>query len=157
MPVERLDRLRVGQGVGDGAHAAGPLHDRQRAPEGAALGELLEAAMDEAQPRVEVEDPLADRREAEVAGLDDAGVDRADRQLVDALALDLERHEVALGDRAAGPRPGRPCAAGGSRAASARGAPAGAGPGGRPGTSPSRSFASRSSQCAAGTSGLSDG
>ena len=36
--------------------------------------------------RVEVEDPLADDVEAEVAGLDDAGVDRADRDLIDVLA-----------------------------------------------------------------------
>ncbi len=67
------------------------------AAERATLDELLEAAMDEEESRVEVEDPLADRREAEVAGLDDPGVDRADRELVDALAVDLERHEAPLG------------------------------------------------------------
>ena len=83
--------------MGDRAHAAGALHDRQRCAEGAALDQLLETAMDEAQPSVEVEDALADRREAEVAGLDDAGMDRADRELVDAFAVDLKRDEMAIG------------------------------------------------------------
>ena len=92
-----FDRLRVRQRVGDRADAAGALHDRQRRGERAALDQLLEPAMHEEEPGVEVEDALADRREAEVAGLDDAGVDRADRELVDALAVDLERDEVALG------------------------------------------------------------
>ena len=39
---------------------------------------------------VEVKDAVADDVEAKVAGLDDAGVDGADGDLVDALALDAE-------------------------------------------------------------------
>ena len=38
--------------------------------------------------QVEVQDPLADDVEAEVAGLDDAGVDRADRDLMGVVADD---------------------------------------------------------------------
>ena len=40
------------------------------------------------EPRVECEDPVADDVEAEVPGLDHAGVDRPDGDLVDAVAAD---------------------------------------------------------------------
>ena len=49
------------------------------------------------QARVEMEHGLADRREAEVARLDDAGVDRADRDLEDALAFGDEVREFVGG------------------------------------------------------------
>ena len=70
------------------AHAAqarcdvGAAHRRRDA----ALGGALEAAVLVEEPRVHREDPLADDVEAEVPGLDHAGVDRADRDLVDAVA-----------------------------------------------------------------------
>ena len=57
------------------------------------LEELLGALVDEAQPRLEVDDRLALDAEAEVAGLDDAGVHRADRDLEEALALDATEGE----------------------------------------------------------------
>ena len=47
-----------------------------------ALGGALEAAVLVEEAQVEEEDPLADDVEAEVAGLDHAGVDRADRNLI---------------------------------------------------------------------------
>ena len=52
----------------------------------AALGGALESAVLVEQARVHREDALSDDVEAEVPGLDDAGVDRADRDLVDAVA-----------------------------------------------------------------------
>ena len=55
---------------------------------GVALGGALEAAVLVEEARVHHEDPLADDVEAEVAGLDHAGVDRPDGDLVDAVAAD---------------------------------------------------------------------
>ena len=54
----------------------------------------LDAAVLVAERDLEVEDLLAVALEAEVPRLDDAGVDRADRDLVDLLALDA----VEVGD-----------------------------------------------------------
>ncbi len=71
-----------GQGVGHGAVA------RDAAGEPSALGEIgtleqpLDALVDVAQPLLEAGDGLAIGGEAEMAGLDDAGMDRADRDLV---------------------------------------------------------------------------
>ena len=65
--------------MGDRADAAGPLNDRQCLGEGAAFHQPLEAAMSVEKPRVQVQHRLAHGREAEMAGLDDAGVDGADR------------------------------------------------------------------------------
>ena len=53
--------------------------------------------------RVEVQDPLADDVEAEVAGLDHAGVDRPYRDLVRVVAADRDgpavEHEVVVDER----------------------------------------------------------
>src|SRR4029450_2361898 len=49
--------------------------------------ELLGALVDEAEPRLEVHDRLALDAEAEGAGLDDPGMDRARRDLEEAVAL----------------------------------------------------------------------
>ena len=65
----------------------------------------LQVAVLVEQPRVEVEDALADRVEAEVPRLDDAGVDRADGDLVDVVAGD------GGGPRAERARDGTPGAA----------------------------------------------
>ena len=59
----------------------------------AALEELLGALVGEVQARLHVDDRLAHDAEAEVARLDDAGVHRADRNLVHALAADLGERE----------------------------------------------------------------
>ena len=73
-----------------GGVAADPFGELDAIGGGAALEELLDAAVDEPQPGLELEDGLADDGEAEVAGLDEAGVDRADRDLVDARPFDGE-------------------------------------------------------------------
>ena len=59
----------------------------------------LDAAVLVAERDLEVEDLLAVALEAEVARLDDAGVDRADRDLVHLLALDREERVHARGSR----------------------------------------------------------
>ena len=90
--------LRVGDAV---RHIAGGAGTRgvgeplvQRLP----FGGTLEAAVLVEELRVEVEDAVADEVEAKVARLDDAGVDRADGELVDVVAADrhpaLERRVV---------------------------------------------------------------
>jgi hypothetical protein len=70
---------------------------------GPPLAELLHAAVGVEEPRLEVEDDVADRAHPEVAGLDDAGVDRPDRDLENALAFDREVRELVCGN-ARGPR-----------------------------------------------------
>ena len=73
----------------------------------------LDAAVLVAQRDLQVEDVLAVALEAEVARLDDAGVDRPDGDLVDLLALDPEEVGHARQDRVARPRdPRRPGRAG---------------------------------------------
>ena len=83
-----LDRVCVGDGVGDRAGGARALAYVSASPSVMALGCALEAAVLVEEARVHREDPLADDVEAEVPGLDHAGVDRADRDLVDAVAAD---------------------------------------------------------------------
>ena len=56
------------------------------------------------QARVEVEHGFADRSEAEVARLNDAGVDRADRYLKDALAFGDEVRKLIGGFNRNAPR-----------------------------------------------------
>ena len=86
-PERLLAGVRVGDAVRDGAGGAGALR-RTRSPsvERAPFGGALEAAVLVEEPRVEVEDPVADDVEAEVARLDHAGVDRPDRDLVGVVA-----------------------------------------------------------------------
>ena len=69
------------------------------------LGEaLLDALVHVAKPLLELEDLLADHGEAEVSGLDDAGVHRSDRDFVHAVARDA--HEPVLVGAARGLRRG---------------------------------------------------
>ena len=82
-----LDGVRVSHHVGHRARRAGPLDVRQRVAGLAVLGSPLEAAVLVEQAGVQREDALADDVEAKVAGLDDARVDRADGDLVHALAM----------------------------------------------------------------------
>ncbi len=104
---ERLDRLAVGRRVADRRVAGDRLHRVERALGRPADERPLDAAVLVAERDLQVEDLLAVALEAEVPRLDDAGVDRADRDLVDLLALDA----VEVGDaddrgfaRLAGPR-----------------------------------------------------
>ena len=106
----------------------------------------LDAAVLVAERDLEVEHVLAVALEAEVARLDDAGVHRADRDLVDLLALDAE--EVRDADCGAAPAPRGPDERG-SGSASATDGPRG--------TTPHCSAISRSNQCACGQSGVSAG
>ena len=94
----RLEAERVLPGVGvgdrvrDRAGGAGTLDVGEALVCGAPLGGALEPAMLVEQTGVEVEDAVADEVEAEVARLDDTGVDRPDR---DRLALRFERFSAA--------------------------------------------------------------
>ncbi len=99
---QAFDRLAERRRVADRADAAGALDDRQGFAEGSAFNQPLDAAMRVEEPGVEMEHRLAHRREAEVAGLDDAGVDRADGQLVDAVAVGHERFDAPRYRAAAG-------------------------------------------------------
>ena len=98
---ERLDRLHVGEGVAHRGVARDRLGERERAPVRAAAQQPLDPAVLVPEDDLEVEHLLAVALEAEVAGLDDAGVHRADRDLVHLLALHREERVLA-GDRRRG-------------------------------------------------------
>ena len=66
-PGQGFGCLGKGHGMGDGADAAGALDHGQCGSEGAPLDELLQAPVREEEVGVEMEDPLADRGEAEMA------------------------------------------------------------------------------------------
>ena len=100
-----LERLTVAEGVRDRADPADPFGDVERIERREPLHPLLQPAMRVEQARVEMEHGLADRREAEVTRLDDAGVDRPDRNLEDALALGDEVRELVGGLARDAPRP----------------------------------------------------
>ena len=91
------ERLLAGVGVGDAvrdrAGGAGTRGVAQPLRQGLPDGGALEAAVLVEEAGVEMEDPLADDVEAEVPGLDHAGVDRPDRDLVGVVAL--HRHGPA--------------------------------------------------------------
>ena len=89
-----LGGLAEPEPVRDRAHAADPLGDVERVRRRQPLDALLQAAVGVEEARLEVQHRLADRAEAEVAGLDDAGVDRAHRHLEHALALDDQVREL---------------------------------------------------------------
>ena len=72
VPAGVLDGLAEGQRVADGGVAADPFGQLDPGRRGASLEELLDAAVDEPQPGLEVQDGLADDGEPEVAGLDHA-------------------------------------------------------------------------------------
>ena len=104
---QRLDRLAIGRGVADRRVAGHGFHRVDRALVRPADQRPLDAAVLIAQRDLQVEDLFAVALEAEMPRLDDAGVDRADRDLVDLLPLDAE--EVGDADRpasrpASGPR-----------------------------------------------------
>jgi hypothetical protein len=95
-PGESLDCHRVGPGVRDRAVAGDAPGERPAADEIAALEQLVDRLVRVAEPLLEPQHLLADDREAEVPGLDRAGVHRPYRDLVHAFARD--RHEAVLLD-----------------------------------------------------------
>ena len=88
--------LRIGDGVGDRVGGARALYVGQALSDLDTLGRALEATVLVEEPEVEVQDPLADDVEAKVPGLDDPGVDRADRHLVGIVAADWHRPLVEV-------------------------------------------------------------
>ena len=92
---------------------------------GPALEELLDAAVDEPQPGLQLQDGLADDGEPEVAGLDQPGVHRADRDLVHARRLRPAERERAVDVAERRWVAGVARASGTSRGASASAGPAG--------------------------------
>ena len=138
-PRRALGNHRAGQPLGrhgerDGvrhrAGAARALDGEERVVERLALNDLLDAAVRVEETRIEVEDRFADVGEAEMTRLDDAGVDRADRQLVHTFAVDFEVVETPLIVLGAARLRTRPFGAGDSRAGNARGGRVAADPGG---------------------------
>ena len=98
-----LARMGVREAVRHRAPGAGAADVASAVGERAALGRALEPAVLVEETRVEVEDPVPDDVEAEVAGLDHAGVDRPDRHLVRVLAAHgnhpVGEHEVVVDQR----------------------------------------------------------
>ena len=86
----RLDRAGKGERIGHGRIARGAAGELRRGGDVGAGQQAVDALVDVAEPLLEPHHRLAARGEAEMAGLDDAGMDRADRDLVQALALDGE-------------------------------------------------------------------
>src|SRR5690349_8867415 len=86
-PKRVFPGVRVGEAVGDDAAGAGSLGEGEAAFGPVPLGGSFEAAVLVEEPGVEVEDAIPDDVEAKVARLDDAGVDRPDRDLVGVVAL----------------------------------------------------------------------
>ena len=82
-----LDCLAVGDGVGAGAGAADALGELQHLRRCLPLGQFFDAAMGVEEARLQMEDRLADGGEAEMPRLDHPGVDRPDRDLDDAFAV----------------------------------------------------------------------
>ena len=83
-----LDRVGVREGVADGRVSGDRLRQEQPVAPGQPLEALLDALVHVEQPELEVEDRLSGDSESEMAGLDDAGVDRPHREVEDALARD---------------------------------------------------------------------
>ncbi len=110
-PGQRLDCLAVCGRVAHRAITGHLLHQVDRALVRPAHQGPLHPAMLIAQGDLQVKDVLAVTLEAEVPGLDDAGVDGPDRDLVDLMALDAEeigsgRRDGGLDDLGSRPRPG---------------------------------------------------
>src|SRR5881396_2425763 len=87
-PGSAFDRHRVRPGVGDGGVAGDPARELRAFFERHLLEAFLDAFVLVAEPLLKLQDLFADDREAEVPRLDRARVDRTDRDLVHAFALD---------------------------------------------------------------------
>ena len=80
-------RAREGEGVGNGAVARGAAGEARRLLERRAMHQCVDALVHVAQALLQPHHGLAIGGEAEMARLDDAGVHRTDRNLVQALAF----------------------------------------------------------------------
>jgi hypothetical protein len=87
-----LDSQAVGEGGRDGA-VAGDAFGQRDGGGVLPLEEAFEAAGQEPQPGLHLQDGLAGHPEPEVAGFDETGVDRADRDLVHAGTVDGDEPE----------------------------------------------------------------
>jgi hypothetical protein len=143
-----LDGLAVGESVADGGVPGDPLGDLEAGDDVFTLEEFFDPFVDEPEPGLHAQDGLAHDPEAEVAGLDEPGVHRTDRDLVDAGALDRdERERPGVGDHLGRVRSIRG-ASDASSPASAGGGPGGGAGGDPSGTMPKRSASSRSKRLA---------
>ena len=89
LPAERsFDSPRESEAVSNGAVSGDARSDLARAAKRGSRAERLHALMDIAEPFFETRDRLAIGREPEMAGLDDARMHGANRDLVQAVALD---------------------------------------------------------------------
>src|SRR5215470_4093402 len=87
----RFDCMREGDAVGNGAVARSAPSKLCRTLDGRAGHERFNAFMDVAEALLEPRNGFASRGEAEVAGLDDSGMHRADRYLMQVLAFYREK------------------------------------------------------------------
>jgi hypothetical protein len=87
----RLDGLRERQRIGNGAVARGATGKLRAALDIGAGHQRLDAFMHVTEPLFEPRHSFAIGGEAEVSGLDDAGMNRADRDLMQILALDRKK------------------------------------------------------------------
>ena len=103
---QRLDRTTVRACMSDHRIACDRLRDQHSPLAGHSLQQALHAAMLVAEHDLEKQHLLAVRLEAEVRRLDNAGVDRTDRDLVHLLAVDA-KERVGFGVEDEGRAPGR--------------------------------------------------
>jgi len=93
----RFGRQREGEAIGDGAVARDARGDFAGLSEGCAGAERFDALVDVAQPLLQPRDGLAIAGEAEMAGLDDARMHGANRDLVQAGAVHGKEVVALLG------------------------------------------------------------
>ena len=97
-PDEQPERLFAGLGVRDAvghrAGSTGSLRVADRVGQGKSFGSTLKPSMLVEEAHVDVEDPVADDPEAEVAQLDHTGVDRPDRDLHGVVSAHAHRPAV---------------------------------------------------------------
>ena len=80
--LRRLHRAREGERIGDCAVAGNPARQPRRVRDRRADHEVVDAFVHIPQPFLQAHDGLAVGGEAEVSGLDDAGMNRADGDLM---------------------------------------------------------------------------
>ena len=90
----RLDGAREREAERDGRIPRHPRHDARRPGEVDAGQEAVDALVHVAEPLLEPRHRLAIGREAEMAGLDDPGMHRADRNLMQAVAVHRQEFVV---------------------------------------------------------------
>src|SRR5690606_30070753 len=100
-----LGRAGEGERVGDRAVARDAARETRGPVERRAGHQRLHALVDVAKALLQPHDELAIGVEAEMAGLDDAGMDRPDRDLVNALPLDRQEGVWPRSAGTTGPAP----------------------------------------------------